>query len=71
MKKPVTVKIEFTNKPPTKGQGGLYLTPSGDFIEIRYIKELGGWSVSDWPRLRSTGPWESKTDKRSTVRFKF
>lgn len=70
MKKPMTViKLKFTNQPPTRGQGGLYLTPDMEFIEIRYIKGIG-WSVSDYPRLRSTGPWDPKTDKRSTVRFK-
>lgn len=71
MKKPTTViKLRFTDKPPTKGQGGLYLTPDMEVIEVRYIREIGGWSVSDWPRLRSTAPWDSKTDRRSTVRFK-
>lgn len=69
MKSPSTIKVKFTNKPPTKS--GLYLTPSGDFIQAVYIKEIREWSISDYPRAQVSSPWDEKTDKRSTVRFDF
>ena len=69
MKKQSVIKLKFTDQPPTKGQGGLYLTPDMEVIEVRWVRGFG-WSVSDWPRLRQTSPWDPKTDKRSTVRFK-